>query len=408
MNILIINAHSSQNKGDAGIILSMIDSLTKNIPGCKIRIKSRFPTIDEKAYGFKTNDAFANVPVDPKVSKIKKMFLALKLLRILNNTVKPSKNTEDYEWADVVVSCGGGFLLSHGFSVALLQHLVQIKVAKDFKKPVVIYSQSIGPFYNKFMQKIASKVLEEVDKIYIRETISKQWLDKIQCSNKSVELVPDSAFCLNAENTPRIEALITKIRNENQGPYFGITVRDWNFPELDNRQESRKRYIQSIVAAVEYIEKEYNAKVLFMPQVLGPNEFNDDRRITKEILSELTNTNAELLDYDLTPRELKYFYSKMDLFVGTRMHSNIFSLANNIPTVAINYEHKTRGIMNMLDLNEYVLEINEITENKIISRIEKCWNNKESLKMHLNEKMPGVINDSEKPAIYVGNILRSS
>ncbi|MCL6584921.1 MAG: polysaccharide pyruvyl transferase family protein [Anoxybacillus sp.] len=404
MNILIVNAHSSRNKGDAGIILSMIDSLRKNIPNCNIKIKSRFPEIDTNAYDVSVAPCVANVSIDPKESKFLKLLSAIKLLTLLRGNTINIPESEDYEWADVVVSCGGGFLLSHGFSTALLQHLVQIKVALDYKKPVIIYSQSIGPFYSRFMRKISKLILDKVTKIYIREEISQQWLERIGCQNKEIALVPDSAFCLEMEPSSRVDFLFESIKQQHDGPYIGMTVRDWNFPEVDNKAYYRKKYINSIRAAIQFIEEKYYGKVLLMPQVLGPNPFNDDRIISREILDGLPNTNAELIDYDLHPRELKYFYSKMDMFVGTRMHSNIFSLSSKVPTVAINYEHKTKGIMDLLDLSEFVLDINEITEESIIKTIVKCWDNRYELQTHLTEKIPLVVEAAEIPAKFISSL----
>lgn len=403
MNILIINAHSSKNKGDAGIVLSMIDALQKNNPGCSIRINSRFPDIDKDAYNHLVNSCVENVSIDPKTSKVKKSYSAIKLLLALCSVRKIK--SEDYEWADVVVSCGGGFLLSHGFSVALLQHLVQITTAFSYKKPVVIYSQSIGPFYNRFMQVLAGKVLEKIDKIYIREKVSQDWLTKIGCKSNKVEIVPDSAFAMEDVKSKSIDELVCKIKQNHNGPFIGMTVRDWNFPEVSNSEDYRAKYIESIRAGISYISTECNGKVLLMPQVLGPNPFNDDRIISREILEGIPLEQAQLLDYDFSPRELKYLYSKMDMFVGTRMHSNIFALSNLVPTVAINYEHKTKGIMEMLDLNDYVIDIKDINPSDFLNMLKECWDNQEKLHQILTEKMPQVIEDAQIPAKKIREVL---
>lgn len=404
MNILIINAHSSRNKGDAGILLSMIDSLRKNNPGCSIKIKSRFPEVDKNAYDVSVASCVANISIDPKTSKFLKLLSAGKLMRMLNSNQKGID--PDYEWADVVVSCGGGFLLSHGFSAALMQHLVQIKIAFDYKKPVIIYSQSIGPFYNNQMQKLAKRVLDKVDKIYIRENISKEWLKKIHCQNESVTIVPDSAFCMEDQQSDLVDKLFHEMKETHHGPIIGLTARDWNFPEVENTAFYRKKYIHSIQETIKYIEEKYNGKVLLMPQVLGPNPFNDDRIISKEIINGINSRYAKLIDYDFHPRELKYFYSKMDMFIGTRMHSNIFALSSHIPTVAINYEHKTKGIMELLKLHDYVLDINDITAEDLMKKVENCWNNRERLKHHLEENIPNVITGAETPAKYAQELTK--
>lgn len=400
MNILIINAHSSQNKGDAGIILAMLDSFNKHIPNASIKIKTRFPDIDRLFYeNVSVEESVANISVDPKDSKLSKIFSARKLLKLLSGSDK--RIDPDYEWADVVVSCGGGFLLSHRFSTALLQHLVQIKIAFDYKKPVIIYAQSIGPFYNSYMQKLSKKILDQVDQIYIRETISKEWLKTIGCTNQNVHVVPDAAFSLEPKPSGLVDAILAKAKENHKGPIIGLTARDWNFPEMEDKEFRRRSYVESIQEVIKHVEKKYQAKVLLMPQVLGPNPFNDDRLISKEILQDDGITTSGLLDIDFSPRELKYLYSQVDMFIGTRMHSNIFALSSFVPTIAINYEHKTRGIMEMLDLEENVVEINEITPADLIAKVDHCWANKESVRKKLEQNIPTLVKSSEKPAIYI-------
>jgi colanic acid/amylovoran biosynthesis protein len=43
--------------------------------------------------------------------------------------------------------------------------------------------------------------------------------------------------------------------------------------------------------------------------------------------------------------------------IGTRLHSVIFSLVGGAPAIAISYNHKVDGIMGMLGLEKYVLDI---------------------------------------------------
>ncbi|WP_338788142.1 polysaccharide pyruvyl transferase family protein [Metabacillus sp. FJAT-53654] len=404
MNILIINAHSSKNKGDAGIILSMIDSMRKKIPDCNIKVKTRFPEIDKHAYRVNVGEAIFNINIHEKTTKLEKLILTMKMMRVLKNkSQRPIIEDEDYSWADIVVSCGGGFLLTHGFSLMTLQHLVQIKTAMDYKKPVIIYSQSIGPFYNNFISNITKKILNNVTKIFVREKISYELLKEMGVTT-SIEIVPDSAFSMDSQESIYVDNLLKDIKSSNNGPLIGITVRDWNFPEVDNPSYYRDKYIKSIQEVIIYLEKINNAKVLLMPQVLGPNKFNDDRNISKEILSGIPDTEAELIDFDFHPRELKYLYSKVDMFIGTRMHSNIFALSSIIPTVAINYEHKTTGIMELLELKDHVIDINDITPEILIQMSNKCWNNREQLKSHLNERIPKVIEQAQLPAEFINQL----
>ena len=59
-------------------------------------------------------------------------------------------------------------------------------------------------------------------------------------------------------------------------------------------------------------------------------------------------------------------WSRCDMFIGTRMHSNIFALAGGVPTIAISYLHKTTGIMEDLGLSDWVIAIEEFTSERAI------------------------------------------
>ena len=69
------------------------------------------------------------------------------------------------------------------------------------------------------------------------------------------------------------------------------------------------------------------------------------------------------------------------------MHSNIFATSMRIPTIAIAYEKKTNGIMHMLGLDDYVIEMNNISYEKIKSVLKLAEENKKNIVKNLNEKI---------------------
>ena len=79
----------------------------------------------------------------------------------------------------------------------------------------------------------------------------------------------------------------------------------------------------------------------------------------------------------------------MDYFIGTRMHSNIFAITSNVKTIAIAYEPKTVGIMDMLGLSSYVIQMGKITEKKLTRLFDVMKNDKEYI-VNLSERIPNV------------------
>ena len=90
----------------------------------------------------------------------------------------------------------------------------------------------------------------------------------------------------------------------------------------------------------------------------------------------------------MSPEELKTLIGNFDYFIGTRMHSNIFATSMRIPNIVIAYEKKTNGIMEIVGLEDYVLEIDTVTSDELISKIDRCINNKTEIINYLNTKVP--------------------
>ena len=126
---------------------------------------------------------------------------------------------------------------------------------------------------------------------------------------------------------------------------------------------------------------EKNAYFIFVPQVIVEN--GNDTIVAQEIkdlLPTKIQENFIILNDDLSPMQIKGLIENFDFFIGTRMHSNIFATSMNVPTVAIAYEKKTNGIMKMLNLEEYIIEMDNITSDELTKKLEKLIENKDDIK----------------------------
>ena len=129
--------------------------------------------------------------------------------------------------------------------------------------------------------------------------------------------------------------------------------------------------------------------VYFVPQVLA-DELNDVS-VAREVLSRVSNLeHVYLLDQDLDPRDLKGLYGGFDLFIGVRMHANIFALSAGVPTVAIAYEPKTEGIMNQLGLGEYAIGIRRLDSPGLIALLDRLAAEAPALRGHLTTAIPAM------------------
>lgn len=394
--ITITNAYTWYNKGDAGILLGIVNTL-KKIYGennLDIRILSFTPEEDRKRYcKDKTiTDVYSNV-LNPhpykhtkigKIIAIFKLFIMFVYLYIFSNLnlkylTKKYDSFRTLKESDFIIVCGGGFL--GGKKLDSFMHIFQMYINTKFNKKVYVMGTSIEPISNKIIKKVTDKVLKKMTYIFAREIITYEYLKNV-LPKSNFDLIPDMAFMLDDiyEKNPLMEKL-----RENSNKIYGITVRQWNFPNSKNPKELMNKYIESIV---DFMDKEIenNNIFVFVPQVIVG--YANDTDVAKRIKRELKKPDSFfIIEDDLSPEEIKTLISNFDYFVGTRMHSNIFATSMKIPTIAIAYEKKTVGIMHTIGLDDYVVDIEDISVDILEKKVKLQKKNKEKIVKQLNKKI---------------------
>jgi colanic acid/amylovoran biosynthesis protein len=77
--------------------------------------------------------------------------------------------------------------------------------------------------------------------------------------------------------------------------------------------------------------------------------------------------------------------------VGTRFHSVIFGLTSFVPALAIQYEHKTLGIMRQLGLEKWVIPIEQVTGQYLISLFDELIKSRDDYIKKLDHILPAYI-----------------
>lgn len=402
--ITITNGYTWYNKGDAGILLGTVNAI-KEIYGedVEINILSFTPEEDKIRYCKDPyiKNVYSNVlnPYPFKKTFFGKKIAILKLFKDMlvhylklnifrDKFIESQANLKVLKESDLLVVCGGGFLGGKKFNSFM--HLYQMYVNNKMKKPVVLWGTSIEPFKNNIVEYYTEKRIKDLSHVFPRETITNDYLEKILEKDKFT-LIPDMAFML--ENRKENFEFVTNLR-ERFDNVFGLTVREWRFPNSKDKNKAKINYINAIKDMIIYYADEKNAVFVFIPQVIF--EGDDDSIIAEEIKSKLPEEYREhfiINKTDWSPVEIKSLINNFDIFIGTRMHSNIFATSMAVPTVAIAYEKKTNGIMETVGLSEYVVEIDTITKDELIGKIDKCYSNRDITHKHLENRIIEIRNN---------------
>jgi colanic acid/amylovoran biosynthesis protein len=409
MRVLISNVYSYKNKGDAAIVISLLREVERAFPAADVLVQTADIKNDAGKYGAPITSSLLwtllssmrDQPMVKRLWVVATGILGLRLYLLLFTVfgraplfVVPRhlhQFIRDNQQADIVIACGGGYLrtASNSLEDALLLSVTCLNflAAKRLGKPVFLYSQSIGPVHGGWQHRILRRALNEVDIIEPREDVSLAFLDDIDPEST---IVPTADPALLLGNTGKFPEQHVQLRPDRL--HVGLTVRKWFKSE-----QQLSDYINAVAQTIDYLVEERNAEVFYVPQVIAENFGDDDRVIARRVRDATRNKEYfTVVEADLHPFEVIGLCGNMDIFIGTRMHSNIFALINHVPVVAIEYEHKTKGIMRGLGLEPLTIDIRDVTYETLKEKVDTLLKDPDHYRNLIKTNLPGQIADSRR------------
>ncbi|WP_164842384.1 polysaccharide pyruvyl transferase family protein [Actinoplanes solisilvae] len=395
MKIILSHAYSRFNAGDAALLSVLVQDVREVFPGAELTVLM----MDEVRPG-ETFDGVAvrRLPTQDSVdgSTARWIKLARSLATLAGTTLAARAPALEHRriigrrlaehlrlcrGADLVVCVGGGYLRgkptwSSTFTLALL--LQPLLMYRWLGVPTVLYPQSIGPFPTRPQRWMAQRVLRETDLVIVRENISQEILAGLGVTGNVLRSV-DSGFAFAAEGTVDLRA---RLRVRPGRPLVGVTVREWLDPA------GQERYERAVAGAADAAVEEFGATVVFVPQVTSERQDDDDRTCGRRVADRMRHP-ATVLDESYDHRTIKALYAGLDLLVGTRFHSVIFAMTALVPVLAIEYEHKTTGIMRDLGLDEWVHDIATVDRDTLVASLRDLFARRDEVVAQLAERMPG-------------------
>jgi colanic acid/amylovoran biosynthesis protein len=401
VNIVILNIHSFCNAGDAALTQVAIEQLKKHFPESCITLvmndpnsyQGREPTLLSflawvNLLGKHHARRFLQIVLASLVAVATKRLMGKPWYISFAEEMHPTIHA--IISADIVVCTPGGYFFSYGRGRALIITIYSMILAILAGKPLYLFPQSIGPFKYKRERFLARWVLKRARVVMARESTSLQYLRKYNIDPERCYVLPDMAFAFNTadEDIARFWLIDQGVSLDRDRPFLGVTVIDWEmqYPGFENQNS----YEATIASTIRYFIEHYGGTVFFFPQSYGPSLAEDDRKPAQRIASQLSDLQQSiiLVNTPLPPDLLKALFGQMDVFIGTRMHSNIFALSMGIPVIAIGYLHKTRGIAQTIGIEDWVIEIKEIGSQQLIERLINLWDQRARIREQLLKTIP--------------------
>ncbi|WP_105167340.1 colanic acid biosynthesis pyruvyl transferase WcaK [Pseudoalteromonas sp. T1lg23B] len=392
MKLLLVGNHTCGNRGDAAILRGLIAELRKQEPTIELDIISRFPISSSFLLGEKVMmdelhayHGSANGFVDRLWKRVSQRFQSYQLINKLNKPVSTlpahiQQQVGALQQYDAVIQVGGSFFVDL-YGPAQFEHAICALFAN---KPLFMLGHSVGPFESDRYKKLASKVFSKVNTLALRESVSLQLMEQANIVTSKVSEGADTAWVVPNDPVAIPEALSQLVTSQ---PTIAMTMR--KLAPFDKRLGvTQQEYEVKLAELIDSVnDKGY--QVLIVSTCTGIDSYQRDDRMVALTVKEKVKNKAlcHVVMDELNDVELGSLLSLCQLTLGTRLHSAIISMNFATPAIALNYEHKSKGIMQQLDLPELSMDVSSLFDGTLQSAVFNNLQNLSAIKENMTVKV---------------------
>lgn len=271
---------------------------------------------------------------------------------------------------DVMLSTGGDMMCYGDNQVISTNNWAH---SKGFK--TILWGCSVG---EDNLTPKKKETLANFTLIYARESLTADMLKNQGLNN--VVTFPDPAFILK----PELCELPSIFRND----VVGLNLSNY----IVGSNNLNTSFGIEVIDLIQYILTKTDLNILLIPHVLWLGQ--DDRLIANAILKYFnSNPRMQILDSEnLSYCQLRYVISHCRFFIGARTHAAISAYSTCVPTLALGYSIKSKGIAKDLGLSDkLILDSKNFEREELVKSFIYMLNSEAQIKEHLNCIMPNYI-----------------
>ena len=355
----------------------------------------------------KVNGVIVQVPMIPmRFSKklklqnnIARLLVVSLVLRLLPRATQRRIIHENFclehlDNTDLVLSIAGGDSFSDIYGFGRFAYIVlPLLWALAMRKKLILMPQTIGPFKNMLVRRIAAFIMKRAEIVYARDNESLTYARKLMgrrkahnarfCYDMGFVLCPEKSITHTLESTIAQKHIKTVVGLNISGLLCmgGYTHRNMFRLNVD--------YSDLIRSLITFLITEKKSTVALIPHVFGASG-ESDVPAAKIFFNELQGrfgSDILLVQGNYDPAEIKYIIGRCDFFIGSRMHACIAALSQGVPAVGIAYSRKFSGVLESIGMDGLVTDPRKSTKLEILAMIGRAFDARESMARQLQERM---------------------
>lgn len=238
-------------------------------------------------------------------------------------------------------------------------------------KPIYMIGHSVGPFQNADFNQLANYTFGRTNALILRESVSRELMEKAQIASQKVEMGVDTAWLVEQRNDTFVPGYAVQhwLDLTARRKTIAVTMRELEpfDKRLGTTQEAYEKAFAGVVNSL--IDDGY--QVLALSTCTSIDRYNrDDRMVALRMARFVENReHFHIVMDEFNDVEIGKILASCQLTIGTRLHSAIISMNFGTPAIAINYEHKSAGIMQQLGMPELAIDIRHLLDGNLTAMV---------------------------------------
>lgn len=403
--IAIIGSTLSGNKGAAAMLESSIQTLSERYPDAQFTLLSYIsPKVEKSKNSYQNLQIVKATPLYLGVV-INSLALLYRILPPLRPLLRKSRPIKVLSEADVLLD-QGGITFVDGREKFLLYNVASILPSIMMKVKVIKCAQALGPFKNRINKATAKFILPKVKVIVSRGSITHKNL--LSIGLKNVIEGADYAFLLDISSEEKKRA-----KKRFDSGFFKHHKVVGLSPSVVMKKKvelAGKDYASILSGFIDYLsDKGY--RTVLLPHSARENTektHNNDLPLCREIYKEISSKDDCLfIDKELPSQELRYIIGECDMFIASRFHAMVSSLAMQVPTLVIGWSHKYKEVLEMFGLENWAFGHNKFSIDYLQERFNELEENQNTIRVKIAANLPKVKKQAYKQVEAITKILGS-
>lgn len=304
--------------------------------------------------------------------------------------------------ADAVLDLSAGDSFTDLYGAARLAAVSAPKEAAiRAGSPLVLLPQTYGPFESAAGRRRAERLVRSAALAWARDPHSYNLLLELagpDADRSRLRPGVDVAFALqprrpSVDVAERIEALAVEVTaGVNASGLLCDPAGHARFSLSGDYVETMTEVVRRLLAT--------GAHVVLVPHVHVAGGRGESDIVALERIRERLDPHEQSRTITLPPHldaaELKWCISRLDWFVGSRMHSTIAALSTLTPAAAYAYSDKTLGVFQTCGVGDHVIDARRTHGDEAAAAILSSFESRAAVQVHLQTSAPTTIEASRE------------